>query len=69
MAKKLLTINAEVITKNERKGGGNVMLAVDSQESTEKGTLARKAVNFQTTDENELAAFKIGAKVTITFEQ
>jgi len=69
MAKKLLTINAEVITKNERKGGGNVMLAVDSQESTEKGTLARKAVNFQTTDETELAAFKIGAKVTITFEQ
>jgi hypothetical protein len=69
MAKKLLTINAEVITKNERKGGGNVMLAVDSQETADNKTTARKAINYQTTDQNELDAFKIGAKISITFEQ
>ena len=57
MAKKqILQLNAKCITKNEREGGGNVLLAIDVTQ-TEKGPAARKVINIQTNDAKELAAF------------
>ncbi len=71
MAKQILSVKAECIAVNLKKGGGNVLLAVDMTEQAEsaQGPLARKVLNYQTTDTKELDGFKVGAQVTVTFTQ
>lgn len=69
MAKQVLKLQVECVTKNERKNGGNVLLAVGVEETKEGGQVARKAFNYQTTDNKELAAFTVNETYTLTIEK
>lgn len=66
--KKLLQLQVKVVTKNERENGGNVLFAFDVQDSNQ-GKTARKAFNYQTTDNKELSSFTVGETYTITIEK
>lgn len=68
MAKQILKLQVKAITKNERENGGNIVLAFDVQDS-EKGKTARKVLNYQTTDNKELAAFTVGETYSLTIEK
>jgi len=67
MAKKILTIKAKCVVRNERENNSNVLLAVDMG-TTDKGPTARKVFNYQTVDAKETSAFEIGKTYTITVE-
>lgn len=68
MAKQILKLQVKVVTKNERVNGGNVLFAFDVKED-EKGPTARKAFNYQTTDNKELNNFVVGETYSITIEK
>lgn len=68
MAKELLKLEIECVTKNERKNGGNVLFAIDVKES-DKGATARKAFSYQTADNDEIGSFKTGKKYLITINE
>lgn len=69
MAKQVLKLQVECVTKNERKNGGNVLFAFQPEDTKEAGTVTRKAFNYQTTDNKELAAFTVNEVYTITIEK
>lgn len=63
-----LILTAECITKNERKGNGNVLFAVDVATQNVDGkpqATARKVLNYQTSDPVELDGFKVGKNYSI----
>lgn len=69
MAKQVLKLQVTCVTKNERQAGGNALFAFQPEETKDSGTVARKAFNYQTTDNKELANFSVGETYTITIEK